>query len=141
MKNKLLLLALVGLTWGATGCSTTTTRANRSPEFATWPAAVQDMVLAGRIDLGFTAEQVRVALGDPDYTSLRTTADGTTEIWAYRDRKPRFGFGIGVGGYRGSTGLGTGVMVGPGARPDDERVRVIFDRMGRVSAVEEARQR
>lgn len=140
-KNRGAGWALAILAFSAAGCSTTETRANKSAEFATWPIAVQQTVLAGRIDIGFTAEQVRVALGEPDYRSLRTTADGTTEVWGYRDRKPRFGFGLGVGGYRGSTGIGTGVMVGPGTRPDDEKVRVIFDRAGRVAAVEEAQRR
>ena len=140
-KNVLGCLIGILLAWGVAGCSTTETRARKSAEFATWPEAVQDTVLAGRIDIGFTAEQVRVALGDPDYRFTRTTSDGSTEVWGYRDKKPRLGFGIGFGGYSGSTGVGTGVMVGSDTRPDDEKVRVIFDRAGRVSAVEEARPR
>ena len=141
MRKILSLLVLGGCALTNVSCSTTESRASKSAEFSSWPVPVQQMVLAGRIDIGFTAEQVQVALGDPDYRSMRTTADGTTEVWGYRDRKPRFSFGVGIGGSRGSTGLGTGIMVGPGVRPDDEKVRVIFDRAGRVSSVEEAQRR
>jgi hypothetical protein len=115
----------------------------RSAEFPTWPASVQEKVAAGQIDIGFTAEQVWVALGNPDTTLSRETADGVSEVWGYRERRPPFGFGIGVGvgsiGRSGgvSTGVGVGTGVGGGA---DEKVRVVFDRSGRVSAIEETRR-
>lgn len=126
---------------GLTACSTTSSRARKNAEFASWPAAVQETVLAGRIDIGFTGEQVRVALGDPDYRYTRTTSDGSTEVWGYRDQKPRIGFGVGFGTGGFGSGVSTGVSVGTGGRYDDEKVRVIFDRNGRVSAVEEAQPR
>lgn len=135
-RSSLLALAVLLL---AAGCATTTTRARKHPEFADWPAAVQDRVLAGQVDIGFTREQVFVALGEPDRTFARTTSDGTTEIWSYRDRGPRFSFGVGLGvgsiGRRGGSTVGVGIGTGGDYR-DDEKMGVVFDRAGRVSAVE-----
>lgn len=118
------------------GCSTVDSRiAKRAEAFAEWPAAIQEKVRAGQIDLGFTPEQVRVALGDPARTSTRTNSDGTAEVWVYRSGKPRISFGVGMGTSRGSTGYGGGVNVGTGGNRDDEAMRVIFS-AGRVSAIE-----
>jgi hypothetical protein len=140
--NRLILALLAGAALMAAGCATTQSRADRSPEFATWPPAVQRTVLAGHIDIGFTREQVQVALGRPDYSYQRTTADGTTEVWSYRDRGPRFSFGVGmgVGSWHGHTATSTGIGLSTGTanRYPDEKVRVLFDRAGRVERVEEA---
>lgn len=75
-----------------------------------------------------------MALGDPDRRYTRTTAQGTSEVWAYRDRAPRISLGLGIGGGGGSTAVGAGVGLTSGDRADD-RVRVIFEQ-GRVSAIE-----
>ncbi len=85
-----------------------------------------------------------MALGRPDRVATRTTPDGTSEVWSYRDPGPRFsvGLGIGVGGGGGSTRVGTGVGVSTGQRVyDDEKVRVVFDERGQVSAVEQVQRR
>lgn len=99
----------------ATGCSTVDSRiAKNREEFSSWPPAVQEKIVAGKIDLGFTPEQVLMALGEPDRRFTRTTADGTTAIWSYRDRGPHVSFGLGLGlGGRRSAGYG-GVVLGPG---------------------------
>lgn len=126
------------------GCSTVDSRIARNREvFNTWPAAVQERIAAGQIDIGFTTDQVRVALGEPDRVFTRTTADGTSEVWSYRDRRPRIGFGVGVGigGWHGGHGMGGGVGIGTGGGyRDDERLGVVFDRTGQVTAVEERRR-
>lgn len=123
------------------GCSTVDLRIARNREvFSTWPPAVQEKVAAGQIDLGFTSDQVRVALGEPDRVFTRTTADGTSEVWSYRDRRPRFGFGVGVGGggFHGRHGTFGGVGIGTGGGYyDDEKLGVVFDRTGRVTAIEQ----
>lgn len=125
------------------GCSSVDTRARKNPNFPSWPATVQDKVLAGQVDIGLTREQVEVALGAPDRIFVRTTADGTTEVWSYRDRGPRFSFGLGIGvgsiGRSSATSLGVGLGTGGGYR-DDEKMGVVFDRSGRVSAVETRRR-
>src|SRR6187455_3414230 len=86
MNKKLSLLAASLVLLTATACSTVDSRiAKNRAAFETWPPAVQDKVVRGEIGVGFTADQVRVALGEPDRVWTRTSADGTTEVWSYRD--------------------------------------------------------
>ena len=123
-----------------TSCSTVDSRIAKNREvFNTWPPTVQDKVVIGQIDIGFTPDQVRVALGEPDRVFTRTSADGTSQVWSYRDRGPRFGFGVGVGmgsfGSRGGSFGGVSVGTGGGYR-DDEKMGVVFDAAGRVSSIE-----
>lgn len=123
------------------GCASVDSRiAKNRAAFDSWPPAVQNKIIQGQVDLGFTTDQVRVALGEPDRVFTRTTADGTSEVWSYRDRGPKFGFGVGVGmgsmGSRGGTFGGVGIHTGPGGYLDEEKLGVVFDRNGRVSAIE-----
>src|SRR5215207_2120464 len=135
MKTKLLASTLVVIALFVAGCSTVDSRIAKNRDvFNTWPPAVQDKVVLGQIDIGFTVDQVRVALGEPDRVFSRTTADGTSQVWSYRDRGPRFGFGVGVGmgsfGSRGGTFGGIGLGTERGYR-DDEKMGVVFDASGR----------
>lgn len=121
-------------------CSTVDSRIAKSrAAYESWPIEVREKVAAGEVDLGFTQEQVAVALGEPDRVFTRATADGTSEVWSYRDRKPRLSFGVGVGmgswGSRGGSFGGVGINTGGGYR-DDEKLGVVFDRTGRVSSIE-----
>lgn len=80
---RLCLLAALGALWLA-GCSTPATRIKANPEaFARLTPQQQALVQAGQIALGFDAEAVKLALGDPDRISVRTDADGETAIWHY----------------------------------------------------------
>jgi hypothetical protein len=123
----------------AAGCSTVSSRIDQHrAEFASWPPAIQDQVRAGKVDIGFTAEQVRVALGDPVRTFTRRSTEGTAEIWAYQnDRGPRFSFGLGMGSWRGGTGFGSSVVVRDGDWRGDEMMRVVLTN-GRVTSIETA---
>ena len=126
----ILLLALAG-------CATTPAEriAKNHAAYAAWPPDVQARVTAGAVAPGFTPAQVRMALGEPDRTYTRTTEKGTDEVWAYRDRKPRFTIGLGVMGGGGSTRVGGSTVMSSGGPYQDEVLRVIFEE-GRVSAVE-----
>ena len=140
MTTKLLPCVLAFAVLVMAGCSTVDSRiAKNRAAFDTWPTAVQDKIVVGQIDIGFTPDQVRVALGEPDRIFTRTTADGTSEIWSYRDRGPRLGFGVGIGmgsfGGRGGTFGGVGIGSGRDYL-DDEKLGVVFDPAGRVSAIE-----
>jgi hypothetical protein len=140
MKTKHSLALAAACALFAAGCSTVDSRIAKNREaFNTWPAAVQDKVVQGKIDIGFTADQVRVALGEPDRVWTRTTADGTSQVWSYRDRGPRFGFGVGVGmgsfGHRGGSFGSIGIGTGTGYH-DDEKMGVVFDSSGRVASIE-----
>ncbi|HEY1111045.1 MAG TPA: hypothetical protein VGE76_20485 [Opitutaceae bacterium] len=140
MKTRLSLLVGTLLLALAAGCSTVDSRIEKNrAAFNTWPPAVQDRVVKGEIDIGFTTEQVRVALGEPDRVFSRTSADGTSQIWSYRDRGPKFGFGVGVGmgsfGSRGGSFGSVGINTGSGYH-DDEKMGVVFDERGVVKAIE-----
>lgn len=139
MKNKLSLL-LCTLALAVAGCSTVDSRIDKNrTAFNSWTPAVQDKVVKGQIDVGFSAEQVRVALGEPDRVFTRTSADGTSQIWSYRDRGPKFGFGVGVGmgsfGSRGGSFGSVGINTGGGYH-DDEKMGVVFDQQGLVRSIE-----
>jgi hypothetical protein len=140
MPSKVFLAVCASCSLMLAGCSTVDSRIAKNRElFNSWPATVQDRVVQGQIDLGFTPDQVRVALGEPDRVFTRTTADGTSQVWSYRDRAPRIGFGVGVGvgtfgGHGGSFG---GVTMGTGGGyHDDEKLGVVIDASGRVSSIE-----
>jgi hypothetical protein len=127
----LLLLALAG-------CATTPAEriAKNQAAYAAWPPDVQARVKAGEVAPGFTPAQVRMALGEPDHIYSRTAANGTDEVWAYRDRKPRITIGLGVMGGGGGTRVGGSTVVSSGGPYLDDVLRVVFEE-GRVSAIEE----
>ncbi len=69
----------------AAGCvSTPARRIARHPElFAGYPPAVQAQIRRGEIDIGFTPDMVRLALGEPSRVLARQTAAGATDVWNY----------------------------------------------------------
>jgi len=127
-----ILLLLAG------GCSTVDSRiAKDRANYETWPMEVREKVAAGQVLPGFTPEQVRVALGDPDRVVTRTTADGVSEAWIYRDRGPRIGFGLGMGTFGSHSAVGVGVRSGEWPLQPDETKRVVFEG-GKVTAIDQA---
>lgn len=117
-------------------CSTVDSRIRKNKAaYESWPPEVQAQVKAGRADVGFTPEQVRVALGKPDRVYTRKTAEAAQEVWAYGGGGARTGVGFGFGMGGGSSSYGLGVGVGGPDYHDDERVRVVFEG-GRVVSVE-----
>ena len=120
-----------------TGCATTPAEriARNQTAYASWPPDVQAAVRAGEIGIGFTPEQVHVALGEPDRVKVHTTAGSTDEVWIYRQRAPRVTVGVGVGGGGGSTRVSGATVISTGGPYNDVAVRVVFT-AGRVSAVE-----
>jgi len=137
MKSQVLCFTAVvtALSFVVGGCSTTDSRIkDNQAAFNAAPAEVQTKIRDGKVEVGFTEEQVLMALGKPDRRYTRTTAAGTTDIWAYEDHKPSFSFGIGMAGGGGGTMVGSGVAIGTGDRSGD-KLRVIFSG-GRVTALE-----
>jgi hypothetical protein len=75
--------------------------ANRAA-FESWPLPVQNAIFDGKALKGMTAEQVRMALGEP----LEVLARGKDEVWVYkRGDDPETGSG---GGALGGTSIGIG---------------------------------
>ena len=114
------------------GCSTVERRANQHAQMlAGLPPDVVRGLREGKIDIGYTAEMVYVALGPADRVYSRRTTEGTTVVWVYTRREPSFGrtWGAGSWGWYGPVDLH-----GEGSREYDA-VRVEF-RDGKVFAVE-----
>ena len=120
----------------ATGCSSVDSRIkDHQAAFNAAPPVVQTKIRAGQVEVGFTPEQVTMALGTPDRSYTRTTARGTSEIWAYEDRGPAINIGFGMMSGAGGSMIGSGVAIGSGGDRNDDKVRVIFED-GRVAAIE-----
>jgi len=121
------------------GCASPASRiADKQSVYDSYPPEVRSRIAAGQVDVGFTPEQAELALGKPTRKYSRTTAKGTSEVWAYTKTRPSFsfgvggGFGIGSGGF-GSVGIGTGTA---GEDPED-KLRLVFED-GKITAVEQA---
>lgn len=66
------------------GCATPERRISRNPEaFAKLTPEEQQMIREGKVGIGFTAEMVKLALGEPDRTYTRTDEAGTSLLWVY----------------------------------------------------------
>lgn len=137
MKTPVGLSLFVVLCLLAGGCaSSPQSRIKKNQDaFNTYPAEVQAAIQRGDVVAGFTPEQVRLAQGDPDRVLTRTSAEGNSEVWIYRDGKSKVGIGLGLGFGGGSVGTGVGVST-RGREFDDERMRVVFT-AGRVTAIEQ----
>jgi outer membrane protein assembly factor BamE (lipoprotein component of BamABCDE complex) len=78
-----LIFVLAGLVLFA-GCSTPDKRIEKNPEvFNRCTPQQQELIKQGKIAIGFDEEMVRLALGDPDRTTMRTDASGQSEVWHY----------------------------------------------------------
>lgn len=129
-----------GLPWlllAALACASPASRiADNQEAFDAYPPEIQEKIRAGEIAVGFTEEQVVMALGEPDRKSQITGEDGVVDVWTWRKSVPGIGFGLGTGSYGGRVGVGTGVTVGQGARSEDETVVEFVN--GRVKRFEQA---
>jgi len=123
------------------GCATPESRIRKNPElFASFPAEQQDLIKQGKIAVGFDMDAVRLALGAPDRVRERTTNDGTSQIWSYVTYETRDGMPLYRGWYHRYYHWGDPVYpwyLGYEGRREHEHFRVIFDRTGRVSQIEQ----
>jgi len=115
----ILLLVLASLV--ALGCaSTPASRIEKEQElFDTYPPETQEKIRAGKVDIGFDQQMVRMALGKPDETSTEVVEGGETLLWGYTKSRPGISVGVGGGGgIGGGGGMGGGVGMGSGPRKD-----------------------
>ena len=121
------------------GCSTVDSRIkDNQAAFDAYPSAVQAALREGQVQVGFTPEQVKIALGEPDRIYRRTKTGVDSEVWAYTDNSPSFGLGLGVG-VGGGPGMGAGAGVSSRDYYYRDRVRVVFEN-GLVSELEEIKK-
>lgn len=84
-------LALLSLLLLLAGCATTEHRIQQNQElFDSLPLANQARIRGGQIDLGFTPDMVRIALGEPQRKLVRRDGGGDAEIWLYLDLVRRY---------------------------------------------------
>ena len=99
------------------------------------PPEAQRAIREGRVEVGFTPEQVTMALGKPDRVYTQKTAASTQEVWAYGGGGgSSVGFGLGMSSMGGG-GFGSSIGVSSDVADAKERVRVVFEN-GRVARVE-----
>jgi hypothetical protein len=126
----------------AAGCSTIESRIEQNRDyFDALPAADQAQIRIGKIDLGFTPESVRMALGEPRRKTIRRTASGDSEIWTYTDTTQSYDRQHADIDGLSYAGPGGGRITGGSAwitlRQDHENLSAIVEfRHGRVSAIE-----
>lgn len=120
------------------GCATQSpqTRISKNQDlFDTYPEAVQESIREGKVDPGFDADMVRMAIGDPSRVETRRTEDGEQTVYVYTRSSPGLSFGIGGSRGGGGSSIGTGVGISTGGRSQDV-LRVVFEG-GKVTTVEE----
>ena len=136
------VLAAALLALAAAGCSTIESRIEQNRDyFDSLPAADQAQIRIGKIDLGFTPESVRMALGEPRRKTIRRTASGDSEIWTYIDITQSYDRQHADIDGLSYAGPGGGRITGGSAwitiRQDRETISAIVEfRHGRVSSIE-----
>ena len=126
------------------GCaSTPDQRIQRNQElFDTLPVAAQARIRGGQIDLGFTPDMVRIALGEPQRQLVRRTPAGETPVWLYLDLVRRYDRqradidGLSFSGPGGVRSLGGSAWINVMQEREYVRLRVEF-LGGTVAAIEE----
>lgn len=136
-------LFLLGLLPLLAGCASPAQRIHRNQElFDSFPLAAQARIRGGQIDLGFTPDMVRIALGEPARQLRRREPAGDSEIWLYfdivrRSERQRADIdGLSLAGPGGGRAIGGSAWIQTSQEREYIRVRVEF-RNGLVTAFEE----
>jgi outer membrane protein assembly factor BamE (lipoprotein component of BamABCDE complex) len=122
----------------ASGCVTSTPQSRISEHreaYNGFPAEAQRKISAGEVDVGFTPEMVRLALGKPSREFNRQTENGSTDVWVYHDNSPRISFGFGIGSYGRQSASSVGIATSTGGYDAEEKIRVEF-REGKVTQID-----
>ncbi len=123
MTNQIRVVFCWAVAVALVGCSTTGSRISaQQTVFDSYPEHVQQNLRSGVIEVGYTAEMVFIALGEPDRKAEVVTGDGVSQIWTWWTSSPGIGLGLGSWSSVGSLGLGTGISVGDRARREEQAV-------------------
>jgi outer membrane protein assembly factor BamE (lipoprotein component of BamABCDE complex) len=151
MNTRILFLMAAATGLFLAGCNTFQSRAREKSEtFESLAPEQQQRLKRGTINVGDTQDMVYIALGTPEEKRNVTTADGTGQTWIYRTYWQQYE-GTAWLGYRriivpAGNGRGYVIYHEPVTQDVyrthvDETTRVIFDRNGVVSQVEESNRR
>ncbi len=85
MKIKISILAVLALITLGSGCvSTPASRIKKEPQlFGSFTPDIQAKIQKGQIEIGFSRDMVRLAIGNPYQVTVRTAENGETEMWTY----------------------------------------------------------
>ena len=126
------------------GCASTEQRIHQNQElFDSLPVADQARIRGGQIDLGYSPDMVRIALGEPQRQLVRRDAAGESRIWLYFETIRRYERqradidGLTLSGPGGLRAIGGSAWVDVAQEREHVRVRVEF-RNGVVAAIEES---
>ena len=102
------LASLIGLVAPLffSGCNTAAVRVLTNYEtFSKLDPKVRANILRGRVEIGYTPEMVRLALGRPNYASSAAAVKGGYNVWSYTglDVTADTGFNPNQPGYANST--------------------------------------
>ncbi len=138
----LLPLAAAAAAISLAGCATPATRIRENPGlFASYAPAQQDLIKRGQVAVGFDMDMVRLALGDPDHVRTRTTPDGVSQVWSYVTYESPDGYPLYRGWYHRYYAWRDPFYpwyLDYPARREHEHMRVVFNRTGRVTSIEQA---
>ena len=100
MKPRLPLILFLAAALGLAGCSTVDKRIEeKSAAFAAYPAEIQENLRKGIVEIGYTPDQVYIALGKADDKRERVTARGRELTWIYHSYLEEYR-GTALVGYR-----------------------------------------
>lgn len=147
MKPRLPLL-LLAAALGLAGCSTIDKRIQeKSAAFAAYPAETQENLRKGIVEIGYTPDQVYIALGKADDKRERITAKGREITWIYHSYEEDYR-GTAMVGYRRLIAYDPvrkrnyvywePAMVDVYRGRIDERIRITFQD-GKVAVIEQAK--
>jgi len=136
------ILPLLALLFLAGCASTPANRIQKNQElFDAFPVANQARIRGGEIDLGFTQDMVRIALGEPQRTMIRQTAQSKQIIWLYLDVIQRYERqhadidGLSLYGPNGGGAIGGSAWLNVLQEREYLKIRAEFQN-GRVVAIE-----
>lgn len=141
-KRSCVLSVVIGMLLG--GCTQTPSRRIERHQdlFDSLPVEAQARIRGGQIDLGFTPDMVRIALGEPQRALVRRTVAGEQTIWLYVDSIRRYERqradidGISLAGSGGRRAVGGSAWINVMQEREYVRTRVEFSH-GIVTAIEE----
>ena len=149
MNHRLLRTFLLAASLGfITGCQTVESRIKEKPEaFAKADLATQEKITQGIIEIGFTEDQVYLALGKPDQKRETLNADGKTATWIYNTYYER-PTGTVMAGYHRSVYYDPylrayrmyyrPVLADTYVQEKEERIRIVFQN-GKATVIEQAK--
>lgn len=96
--------------------------------FDAFPPEIQTAIREGRAEVGFSEQQVLMALGKPGRVYAQKTAASNQEVWEYGvGGGPSVGLGFGMSSMGGGSGYGTSVGVASDAVDPRARTRIILE--------------